>query len=65
MLLPGRYDRIGDFLLGLLGGPGGSVAAGLESLLPDSWLEQVLVAALGGALFVWMLHLLHPGIVEM
>ena len=64
MLLPGGYGRIGDFLLVLLGGLGGGLAAGFLSLPPDSWLEQIMVAALGGALFVWLLHVLHTGLVD-
>lgn len=56
------FGLLGDFIVGLIGGLIGGFLAGLFGLLPTSWIAQILVAALGGVVFVWILHLIHPGV---
>ncbi len=47
---------------GLIGGLLGGWLAGMFGVQPTSWLGMVVVAAIGGAILVWILHLIHPGI---
>ena len=62
MLIRGRgFGVIGDLVVGRLGGLLGGYLAGLFSLSPTNWLGSVLVAAIGGVILVWILHLIHPG----
>lgn len=60
----GGYGPLGDFLIGLVGGLVGGFLAGMISLQPTNGLGHILVAALGGALFVWVLRLLQPGAID-
>lgn len=62
MLIRGSgFGLLGDFVVGLIGGLVGGFLAGALGVHATSLLGQILVAALGGALFVWVLHLIHPG----
>jgi uncharacterized membrane protein YeaQ/YmgE (transglycosylase-associated protein family) len=58
------YGLLGDLIIGLVGGVIGGYIAGLMGIEPTSWLAQILVAALGGVILVWVLHLIHPGVVN-
>jgi uncharacterized membrane protein YeaQ/YmgE (transglycosylase-associated protein family) len=65
MLVRGSgFGLLGDFVVGLIGGLVGGFLAGALGVQATSWLAQVLVAALGGALFVWVLHLIYPGTIS-
>ena len=62
-LMKGRgYGCLGDTLVGVVGALIGGFLAGLLGLQAGSWLGQIIVAALGGVVLVWILHLLHPGV---
>lgn len=58
------YGLLGDLVIGLVGGVIGGFLAGLVGIQPTSWIAQILVAAVGGVVLVWILHLIHPGIVN-
>ena len=58
------FGLLGDLVIGLVGGVIGGFFAGLMGIEPTSWLAQILVAALGGVILVWVLHLIHPGVVN-
>ena len=64
MLIRGSgFGLIGDLVVGLLGGLLGGWLAGLVGIAPENWLGMVLTAAIGGVILVWVLHLIHPGMV--
>ena len=56
------YGLIGDLAVGLIGGLIGGALAGAFGIQPTNWLGVVLVAALGGVILVWLLHMIHPGL---
>jgi uncharacterized membrane protein YeaQ/YmgE (transglycosylase-associated protein family) len=58
------FGLLGDLVIGLIGGLIGGFIAGLVGLSPTNWLGQVAVAAVGGVILVWILHLIHPGVVR-
>lgn len=58
------YGLLGDLIIGLLGGVIGGFFAGRIGIQPTSWIAQILVAAAGGVILVWILHLIHPGLVN-
>jgi uncharacterized membrane protein YeaQ/YmgE (transglycosylase-associated protein family) len=63
MLIRGSgFGVIGDLVVGLLGGLLGGYLASLFGISPTNWLGTVLVAAIGGIILVWVLHLIHPGV---
>jgi uncharacterized membrane protein YeaQ/YmgE (transglycosylase-associated protein family) len=55
----GGFGLIGDLLVGLIGGLIGGWLAGVLGLQASSWLGQILVAALGGVVFVVILRALR------
>ena len=65
MLIRGAgFGLLGDLAVGLIGGLIGGFFAGLIGMQPTSWIAEILVAALGGVMFVWLLHLIHSGVVN-
>ncbi|MBL8079699.1 MAG: GlsB/YeaQ/YmgE family stress response membrane protein [Anaerolineales bacterium] len=50
------FGLLGDLIVGLIGGVIGGWLAGLLGLQAGSWLGQILVAALGGVVFVVILR---------
>ena len=63
MLIRGAgFGLLMDLLIGLIGGLVGGWLAGFFGVQASSWLGQIIIAALGGAVFVWILHLIHPGV---
>jgi uncharacterized membrane protein YeaQ/YmgE (transglycosylase-associated protein family) len=65
MLIRGTgFGLLGDLAVGLIGGLIGGFFAGLIGMQPTSWIAEILVAALGGVILVWLLHLIHPGVVN-
>ena len=58
------YGLLGDLLIGLIGGLIGGFLAGVLGIQATSLAAQILVAALGGVVFVWLVHLIHPGTVS-
>ena len=63
MLIRGSgFGILGDLVVGLVGGLVGGYIAGLFGMAPTNWLGTVLVAAIGGVILVWILHLIHPGV---
>ncbi len=63
LLARGRgFGIIGDLIVGLIGAFVGVWLAGLIGIHATSWIATVLVAAVGGAILVWILHLLRPGV---
>jgi len=50
------FGLIGDLLVGLVGGLIGGWLAGVLGLQASSWFGQILVAALGGVVFVVILR---------
>ena len=58
------YGLLGDLLDGLIGGLIGVFLAGVLGIQATSLGAQILVAALGGVVFVWLVHLIHPGAVS-
>ena len=50
------FGLIGDLLVGLIGGLIGGWLAGVMGLQATSWFGQILVAALGGVVFVVVLR---------
>jgi len=50
------FGLIGDLLIGLIGGLIGGWLAGVLGLQASSWFGQILVAALGGVVFVVILR---------
>jgi uncharacterized membrane protein YeaQ/YmgE (transglycosylase-associated protein family) len=64
MLVRGAgYGLLGDLLLGLIGGLIGGSLAGVFGIQPTNWIGAVIIAALGGVILVWILHLIHPGVI--
>jgi uncharacterized membrane protein YeaQ/YmgE (transglycosylase-associated protein family) len=64
MLIRGAgFGLLGDLAVGLIGGLIGGFIAGLVGIQPTSLVAEILVAALGGVILVWLLHLIHPGVV--
>jgi len=64
MLVRGAgYGLLGDLAIGLIGGLIGGFLAGVFGVQATSLAGQILVAALGGVVLVWILHALHPGVV--
>ncbi len=57
------FGLLGDLAVGLIGGLIGGFLAGLVGLQAQNWFGQILVAAVGGVILVWLLHLVHPGVV--
>ena len=55
------YGVAGDFMFGLIGGLVGGFLGNVTGLQPATIFEQILIAAAGGAVLVWILHLVHPG----
>jgi uncharacterized membrane protein YeaQ/YmgE (transglycosylase-associated protein family) len=55
----GGFGLIGDLIVGLIGGLIGGWLAGVLGLQTSSWLAQILVAALGGVVFVVILRALR------
>jgi uncharacterized membrane protein YeaQ/YmgE (transglycosylase-associated protein family) len=53
------FGLIGDLLVGLIGGLIGGWLAGALGLQASSWIGQILVAALGGVVFVVTLRALR------
>ena len=65
MLIRGAgYGLLGDLIIGLLGGVIGGFPAGLIGIQPTSWVAQILVAVVGSVILVWILHMIHPGVVN-
>ncbi len=63
MLVRGSgFGLLMDLIVGLVGGLLGGWLAGQFGVQATSWLGQILVAAFGGVVFVWILHLIHPGV---
>ena len=58
------FGLLGDLIVGLVGGLIGGYLAGVLGMQPGSWIGQVIVAALGGVILVWVLHLVYPGAVR-
>jgi uncharacterized membrane protein YeaQ/YmgE (transglycosylase-associated protein family) len=58
------YGPLADFIIGLAGGLGGGFLAASLGWQTTAWPGQVMVGALGGAIFVWMIHLIHPGVLK-
>ena len=52
----GGFGLIGDLVVGLIGGLIGGWLAGILGLQASSWFGQILVAALGGVVFVVVLR---------
>jgi uncharacterized membrane protein YeaQ/YmgE (transglycosylase-associated protein family) len=50
------FGLIGDLIVGLVGGLIGGWLAGVLGLQASSWFGQILVAALGGVVFVVILR---------
>jgi uncharacterized membrane protein YeaQ/YmgE (transglycosylase-associated protein family) len=50
------FGLIGDLIVGLVGGIIGGWLAGVLGLQASSWIGQILVAALGGVVFVVILR---------
>ena len=50
------FALLGDLIVCLIGGVSGGCLAGLLGLQAGSWLGQILVAALGGVVFVVILR---------
>jgi len=50
------FGLLGDLIVGWIGGVIGGWLAGLLGLQAGSWLGQILVAALGGVVFVVILR---------
>jgi len=64
MLVRGAgYGLLGDLAIGLIGGLIGGFLAGVFGVQATSLAGQILVAALGGVVLVWILHSVHPGVV--
>ena len=64
MLVRGAgYGLLGDLAIGLIGGLIGGFLAGVFGVQATTLTGQILVAALGGVVLVWILHALHPGVV--
>ena len=64
MLIRGAgFGVLGDLAVGLIGGLIGGFIAGLVGIQPTSLVAEILVVALGGVILVWLLHLIHPGVV--
>lgn len=55
----GGFGVLGDLFVGLIGGLLGGWLFGLVGVAPTNWIGQVLVAALGGVVFVWILRALR------
>lgn len=64
MIRGSGFGLLGDFIVGLIGGLVGGFLAGVLGVQPTSWLAQILIAALGGVVFVWVLHLIYPGTIS-
>jgi uncharacterized membrane protein YeaQ/YmgE (transglycosylase-associated protein family) len=63
MIRGSGFGLLGDLVVGLIGGLIGGFLAGTLGVQSTSWLAQILIAALGGVVFVWILHLVYPGTV--
>jgi len=64
MLIRGSgFGLLGDLFVGLIGGLVGGALANAFGVQATTLAGQIIVAALGGAVFVWILHLIHPGVV--
>ncbi len=64
MLVRGAgYGLLGDLAIGLIGGLIGGFLAGVFGVQATTLAGQILVAALGGVVLVWILHAIHPGVV--
>jgi uncharacterized membrane protein YeaQ/YmgE (transglycosylase-associated protein family) len=63
MIRGSGFGLLGDLVVGLIGGLVGGFLAGALGVQATSWPAHILVAALGGVVFVWVLHLIHPGTV--
>ena len=57
------YGLLGDLIVGLIGGLIGGLLAGVFGIRPTNLIGSILVAAGGGVVLVWLLHLVHPGVV--
>ncbi|MGE5249534.1 MAG: GlsB/YeaQ/YmgE family stress response membrane protein [Bacteroidota bacterium] len=64
MVRGNAYGALADLILGLVGGLGGGFLASSLQWQTAAWPGQALVGALGGAILVWMIHLIHPGTVR-
>ena len=64
MIQGSGFGLLGDLVVGLIGGLVGGFLAGAVGVQATSWLAQILIAALGGVVFVWVLHLIHPGTIS-
>jgi uncharacterized membrane protein YeaQ/YmgE (transglycosylase-associated protein family) len=53
------FGILGDLVIGLVGGLLGGWLFGLAGIAPTNWLAQVLVAALGGVVLVWIIRALR------
>ena len=58
------FGLLGDLVIGLVGGVIGGFLAGLVGIQATSWIAQILVAAVGGVVLVWIIHLIHPGVIR-
>lgn len=56
------FGVVGDLVVGLLGGLAGGYLGSQFGISPANWFGTVSVAAIGGVILVWILHLLYPGI---
>lgn len=63
MLIRGTgFGVEGDLVAGLLGGLVGGYLGSTLGAVPDSWYGMVSISAIGAVILVWILHLIHPGV---
>ena len=55
----GGYGLIGDLIVGLLGGLIGGWLAGVFGVEAANWIEQILVAVVGGVVLVAILRMIR------
>ncbi len=58
------FGLLGDLIIGLVGGVISGFLASLVGIQATIWMAQVLVTAVGGVVLVWILHLIHPGVIR-
>ena len=54
----------GDLVAGLLGGLVGGFLASQLGAVPANWYGTVSSPAIGAVILVWILHLIHPGVLN-
>lgn len=55
----GGYGLLGDLIVGLLGGLIGGWLAGVFGVEATNWIEQILVAVVGGVVLVAILRMIR------